>query len=155
MINDLWQLIGLLQIAPWMELTTIGLFLIRLVLAVGHAVTCQAVVDTVTVATLKVIHTSAWYIQCWWGRNVSFKWQSNILMLKWLRTLSFSLLQAQVLSSRSCLSPRQLQLTRPSDVGRHRSWQPPLLIRQGENSPGECVTQGVKEAFLSAGHQVT
>lgn len=50
---------------------------------------------------------------------------------------SSSFLREQVLSSRSCRSPRQLQLTRPSDVGRHRSWQPPLFVRQGENSPEE------------------
>lgn len=39
-------------------LTTVGLLLIRLVLAVCHAITGQAVVDTVTVSTLKVIHAS-------------------------------------------------------------------------------------------------
>lgn len=39
-------------------LTAVGLFLIRLVLAVGHPITGQAVVDTVAVSTLKVIHTS-------------------------------------------------------------------------------------------------
>lgn len=37
---------------------TVGLLLIRLVLAVPHAITGQAVVDTVAVSTLKVIHTS-------------------------------------------------------------------------------------------------
>lgn len=40
------------------DLTTIGQLLIRLILAVGHAITGQTVVDTVAVSTLKVIHTS-------------------------------------------------------------------------------------------------
>lgn len=38
---------------------TVGLLLIRLVLAVRHPVTRQAVVDAVAVSTLKVIDTSA------------------------------------------------------------------------------------------------
>jgi hypothetical protein len=42
---------------------TVGLFLIRLVLAVGHAITGQAIVDAVTVATLKVIHVATRYVQ--------------------------------------------------------------------------------------------
>lgn len=37
-------------------LTTVGLFLIRLVLAVGHAITSQGVVDTVSISTLKLIN---------------------------------------------------------------------------------------------------
>lgn len=36
-------------------LTTVGLFLIRLVLTVGHAVTSQGVVDAVPVSALKLI----------------------------------------------------------------------------------------------------
>lgn len=39
--------------------TTIRLFLVRLVLAVGHAVTRQGVVDTVSVSTLKLINVVA------------------------------------------------------------------------------------------------
>lgn len=37
-------------------LTAVGLLLIRLVFAVGLTVTGKAVVDTVTVSTLKLIH---------------------------------------------------------------------------------------------------
>ena len=37
-------------------LTTVGLFLIRLVLAVGHAITSQGVVNTISVSTLKFIN---------------------------------------------------------------------------------------------------
>lgn len=67
--------------------------------------------------------------------------EGSLRILPWL----FPVLQEQVLSSRSCLSPRQLQLTRPLDVGRHRSWQPPLFTRHGENSPDEQrgVSQGI------------
>lgn len=50
---------------PVKNLTTIGLLLIRLVLAVGHAVAGQAVVDTVSVPTLKVINASTRHIQRW------------------------------------------------------------------------------------------
>lgn len=39
-------------------LTTVGLLLIRFVLAVGHAITGQAVVNAVAISALKVIHTS-------------------------------------------------------------------------------------------------
>lgn len=40
-------------------LTAVGLFLVRLVLAVGHAVTRQSVVDAVAVSTLELIQTVA------------------------------------------------------------------------------------------------
>lgn len=130
-------------------LTTVGLLLIRLVLAVRHAITGQAVIDTVSVSTLKVIHTSTWHIQCWWGRNIWIQQHSTIsseggFVKCYPEIIKDFLLQEQVLSSRSCLSPRQLQLTRPSDVGRHRSWQPPLFVRQGENSPEKYIPQVVK-----------
>lgn len=48
---------------------------------------------------------------------------------------SWLVLPMQVSSSKSFLSPRQLQLTLPSEVSRHRSWHPPLLTRHRENSP--------------------
>lgn len=55
------------------------------------------------------------------------------------QTLEFpghcAVLPEQVLSSKSFRSPRQLQLTLPSEVSKHRSWQPPLLMRHRENSP--------------------
>lgn len=64
----------------------------------------------------------------------------------------FLVLPTQVLSSKSFLSPRQLQLTLPSEVNRHRSWHPPLLTRHIENSPtqtwGKLNTQtSVNESF--------
>lgn len=37
-------------------LTTVGLFLIRFILAVGLAITCQGVVNAVSIATLKLIN---------------------------------------------------------------------------------------------------
>lgn len=40
-------------------LTAVGLFLIRLVLAVGHAVTRQSVVDAVAVSTLELVEAVA------------------------------------------------------------------------------------------------
>lgn len=46
-------------------LTAVGLLLIGLVLAVGHAITGQAVVDAIAVSTLKVVHTPARHIQRW------------------------------------------------------------------------------------------
>lgn len=59
----------------------------------------------------------------------------------------FSLSPTQVLSPSSLRSPRQLQLTRPSDVSRHRSWQPPLLVRHGENSPIDIDKHKLKMTF--------
>ena len=38
------------------SLTTVGLFLIRLVLAMGHAITSQGVVNTVSIPTLKLVN---------------------------------------------------------------------------------------------------
>lgn len=38
-----------------LPLTTVGLFLIRLVFAVGHAITSQRVVNTISISTLKLI----------------------------------------------------------------------------------------------------
>lgn len=45
------------------KLTTIRLFLIRLVLAVGHAVAGQAVVDAVAVTALEVVNASTRNVQ--------------------------------------------------------------------------------------------
>lgn len=45
-------------------LTTVGLFLIRLVLAVGHAIACQGVVDTVSISTLKLIDVVTRSVEC-------------------------------------------------------------------------------------------
>lgn len=44
---------------PSVSLTAVGLFLVGLVLAVGHAVTGQSVVHTVSIPTLKLIYTAA------------------------------------------------------------------------------------------------
>lgn len=48
----------------------------------------------------------------------------------------------QVKSSWRIRPPRQEQLTWPWWVSRHRSWQPPLLIRQGESSPEQGWREG-------------
>lgn len=53
-----------------MKLTTVGLFLIRLVFAVGHAVAGQTVVDAVSVSTLKVVHTSTGDVQSCGENNI-------------------------------------------------------------------------------------
>lgn len=45
-------------------LTTVGLLLIRLVLAVSHAITRQGVVDTVAIATLELINDVAGGVEC-------------------------------------------------------------------------------------------
>lgn len=47
-------------------LTAVGRLLIRLVLAVGDAITCQAEVDTLTIGTLELILHSARGIHRWW-----------------------------------------------------------------------------------------
>jgi len=52
--------------------TAVGLLLIRLVLAVCHAVAGQAVVDAVSVATLKVLHAATGDVQRWERPNYSF-----------------------------------------------------------------------------------
>lgn len=44
---------------PEVPLTAVGLFLVRLVLAVGHAVARQGVVDTVSVSALELVETVA------------------------------------------------------------------------------------------------
>lgn len=49
--------------------------------------------------------------------------------------LPHSVSPRQVRSSWRMRPPRQEQLTWPWWVSRHRSWQPSLLMRQGESSP--------------------
>lgn len=46
-------------------LTTVRLFLIRLVLAVGHAITSQGVVDTVSISTFKLIDVVTRGVEGW------------------------------------------------------------------------------------------
>lgn len=45
-------------------LTAVGLLLIRLVLAVSHAIARQGVVDTVAIATLELIDDVAGGVEC-------------------------------------------------------------------------------------------
>lgn len=160
-------------------LTAVRLLLIRLVLAVGHTITGQGVVNAVSISTLKLINVVTCSVQSWernkdsqvpykpWKYFIANKysnifkawslphpitnygWQFFIFYFKKYqyvvsaclkpgeqRTLThIFVLPMHVLSSKSFLSPRQLQLTLPSEVRRHRSWHPPLLTRQRENSP--------------------
>lgn len=53
-------------------LTTVGLLLIRLVLAVAETVTSQAVVDTVAVSTFKLIHAVAGCVLRWETERYAF-----------------------------------------------------------------------------------
>lgn len=55
--------------------------------------------------------------------------------------VSHHYLLTHLLSSIRTLSPLHEQFTRPSGVRRHKSWQPPFICAQGDNSPGRQTTR--------------
>lgn len=83
--------------------TAVGLLLVRLVLAVSHAVTSQAVVDAVSVPTLKVVHATTGHVQ---GCGVKDPWDKSVKLsfVKTCRALSLSLTRACVVLQKLSVS---------------------------------------------------